>query len=547
MRHVLVTNDFPPKIGGIQSYLWELWRRLPPEEVTVLTSAYPDARTFDAEQSFRIDRTREPVLLPQPALARRVRRLASEVGAEAVVIDPALPLGLLGPFLELPYAVVLHGAEVTVPGRLPPTRPMLAEALRRSSLVISAGSYAAAEARRAAGGRLPPVAEIPPGVDVERFSPLPPIERAASRARLGLPRTGPLVLSVSRLVPRKGMDVLIQASARLGVRYPGLTVAIAGEGRDRPRLERCVRRYGAPVRFLGRVASADLPELYACADVFALCCRNRWRGLEQEGFGVVFLEAAASGVPSVAGDSGGAAEAVRDGETGFVVRDPGDVSAVVAALDRLLGDPELASRQGQAARRRAEREFSYDALAARLQEALEHLVEGAGPRRAGAVPAPTTVRSVEETVGERMLIGGSPEHCYEVLTDFERYPEWAADIKAVSVEQRDEQGRPLRVTFRAAAFGRSTSYTLLYDYSGAPGRLSWVQVAGDLTRRLDGSYELVAADDGGTEITYRLTVDLKVPLPGFVKRRAEGRIMGTALRELKARVEGGGARPVPSA
>lgn len=144
---------------------------------------------------------------------------------------------------------------------------------------------------------------------------------------------------------------------------------------------------------------------------------------------------------------------------------------------------------------------------------------------------------MQEQVTERMVIRGSLDHCFAVLIDFELYPEWAADIKAVAVEERDAEGRPVRVTFRAAAFGRSTSYTLLYDYAEAPGRLSWVQVAGDLTRRLDGAYVLESAGDEATEIRYDLVVELKVPLPGFVKRRAEGRIMGTALRELKARVE----------
>jgi len=146
---------------------------------------------------------------------------------------------------------------------------------------------------------------------------------------------------------------------------------------------------------------------------------------------------------------------------------------------------------------------------------------------------------VEEQVAERAIIRGAPDDCYAVLTAFERYPEWAADIKAVHIEERDDGGRASLVTFRAAAFGRSTSYTLRYDYRAAPGELSWVQTAGDLTRRLDGSYQLTPSGDGGTEIVYRLVVDLKVPLPGFVKRRAEGRIMGTALRELKAVVEGG--------
>jgi phosphatidylinositol alpha-1,6-mannosyltransferase len=126
----------------------------------------------------------------------------------------------------------------------------------------------------------------------------------------------------------------------------------------------------APVRFLGRVSNDDLPMLYGCADVFTMLCRTRWAGLEQEGFGVVFLEAAACGVPQVAGDSGGAAEAVADGETGIVVRHPDDVDEVVAALDRLLDDDALRARMGRAARRRAETEFSHDVLTRRLGRAL---------------------------------------------------------------------------------------------------------------------------------------------------------------------------------
>jgi hypothetical protein len=155
---------------------------------------------------------------------------------------------------------------------------------------------------------------------------------------------------------------------------------------------------------------------------------------------------------------------------------------------------------------------------------------------------PLACALVEDSVAERMTIRSSPAHCYEVPTDFERYPEWAADIKAVAIDARDEEGRPSLVTYRAAAFGRSTSYTLRYDYSGAPRRLSWVQVGGDLTRRLDGAYVIEPTDEGNADVSYRLVVDLKVPLPGFVKRRAEGRIMVTALRELRARVEAS-ARP----
>ena len=144
---------------------------------------------------------------------------------------------------------------------------------------------------------------------------------------------------------------------------------------------------------------------------------------------------------------------------------------------------------------------------------------------------------MQEQVVERMVIAASTEDCYAVLTDFEHYSNWAADVKAVHVNSTDDQGRASVVTFRAAAFGRSTSYTLRYDYEGAPSALAWVQVDGDLTGQLDGRYQLSPSEGGGTDIEYRLVVDLKVPLPGFVKRRAEGRIMVTALKDLKSFVE----------
>jgi phosphatidylinositol alpha-1,6-mannosyltransferase len=175
---------------------------------------------------------------------------------------------------------------------------------------------------------------------------------------------------VSRLVPRKGFDVLLRASARLAERLPGLVVAVAGTGRDRARLEREARRSGAPVRFLGKVPDAELPLLVGCADAFAMCCRDRWFGLEQEGFGIVFLEAAACGVPVLAGESGGASEAVVDGVTGLVCDRPAQPDAVAATLLPLLADPVLARRLGRAGRERAVEHFSYDVLASRLDLAL---------------------------------------------------------------------------------------------------------------------------------------------------------------------------------
>ncbi len=145
-----------------------------------------------------------------------------------------------------------------------------------------------------------------------------------------------------------------------------------------------------------------------------------------------------------------------------------------------------------------------------------------------------------EHATERMLVDASPERCFAVVADIESYPEWVPDLKEVDVLERDEQGRAVICAFRAAAFGRSTSYTLVYDYSKAPEEFAWVQRDGDLTNRLDGYYRFRPAGDGKTEITYQLVAELRVPLPGFIKRRAEGNILHAAIRDLKARVESPG-------
>ncbi|MGH8983039.1 MAG: glycosyltransferase family 4 protein [Acidimicrobiia bacterium] len=364
MSSLLVTNDFPPKTGGIQSYLYELWRRLPPDETTVLTTSYGGASEFDAAQAFRIERARRRVFLPTPALSRHADALAREVDAGVMFVDPMLPLGFIAPRLcAAPYVVVAHGAEITLPGRLPGASAAARRVLRGAAGIVAAGSYPAREATRAADAPLRGIV-IPPGVDVERFRPLDVEERVRARLRFGLDPERPVVLGVGRLVPRKGFDVLLDAVAGVD---PSVQVVVGGGGRDRRRLETRAGRLGLAgrARFLGRVADDLLPELYGCADVFAMPCRDRWAGLEAEGFGIVFLEAAACGLPAVAGRSGGAHEAVAEGETGLIVS-PRDVGALRDALADLLGDPDRRTRMGAAARRRAERDFSYDRLVDRL-------------------------------------------------------------------------------------------------------------------------------------------------------------------------------------
>ena len=370
MKHLLVTNDFPPKIGGIQSLLWEWWRRLPADSFAVLTSPHSGAAEFDASQPYRIERTKEPVLLPHPWMVHRINSMVKDFGADFVVLDPALPLGLVGPALSVPYMVVLHGAEVTVPGRLPVSKQILGRVLRGAEHVIAAGGYPSREGNHAAGRDLTTTI-VPPGVDTTRFVPLSLEQRQQARAKFGFNNDDEIVLGISRLVPRKGFDTLIRAVAQLAPHRPRLRLVIASTGRDEERLKKLASELSAPVTFLGRVPHDDLPALYGCADVFSMMCRNRWGGLEQEGFGIVFVEAAACGVPQIAGDSGGAAEAVEDGVTGFVMDDPTDAAGLAARLVRILDNPELKASMATASRHRAVSEFNYEVLAKRLGEVLK--------------------------------------------------------------------------------------------------------------------------------------------------------------------------------
>jgi phosphatidylinositol alpha-1,6-mannosyltransferase len=365
MPSLLVTNDFPPKIGGIQSVLWEFWRRLDPAETTVLTTRSDGSSAWDAAQPFRVERVDHSVLLPSPALVRRVDELAREVDADIVFIDPLLPLGLIVPHLDRdrPVVVLAHGAEITVPGRLPVTHAAARRVLRAVSGVVAFGGYPAEACVRVAGRPIP-VLQLPCGIDSARFAPLDAESKAAVRKRHHLDPDRPLVLGQSRLVPRKGFDVLIDAVARLD---DDVQLAIGGRGRDEARLRRRARERGIEhrVTFLGRIADADLVDVFGMADVFAMLCRDRWGGLEAEGFGIVFVEAQACGVPVVAGRSGGSHEAVLDGTTGFVVP-PRDVEAVARSIDRLLRDDALRARFGAAGRDRVVRELDYARLTPRL-------------------------------------------------------------------------------------------------------------------------------------------------------------------------------------
>ena len=371
-NHLLVTNDYPPKTGGIQVYLHELWRRLEPGRAVVLTaSSHRDAAAFDASSPVTVERVDASTLFaPTWGALRAIEAAIERHQPELVLLDPAWPLGLLGPRLSRPFGIVVHGAEVAIPGRIPVVASSLRYVLRRASVVVCAGGYPEAAARRNAAEYLAPVVRVPPGVDTSRFAPASATRRHDVRSAAGIADDALLVVSYSRLVPRKGMDTLVRAAARLAGAFPELVVAVGGEGRDRDRLERLATRLRAPVTFLGHVSDDALPDWLAAADLMVMDCRSRWLRLEQEGFGIVFVEAAASGVAQVAGRSGGSHEAVVAGVTGTIVDDPRSVEDLAGAISDLLIDPERRRAFGVASRQNALSVFDWDVLAARLSSRL---------------------------------------------------------------------------------------------------------------------------------------------------------------------------------
>ncbi|MFY9782864.1 MAG: glycosyltransferase family 4 protein [Acidimicrobiales bacterium] len=372
-RHLLVTNDYPPKTGGIQVYLHELWRRLEDGRAVVLTaSSHHDSALFDANSEILVERVETSTLfLPTLKAYRAIEAAIHRHQPDLVLLDPAWPLGLLGPRLSRPYGVVLHGAEVTVPSRLPLVASTLRHVLRNAEVAICAGSYPEEQARRNAAERLCPVLMIPPGVDPSRFRPLDAVERREARTEFSLAQDEFLIASYSRLVPRKGMDTLIRASALLAARYANLRVVIGGDGRDRTRLEALASKLNAPVTFLGRVDDAAQPRWIGACDLMVMDCRNRWLGFEQEGFGIVFVEAAACALAQIAGRSGGSHDAVLDGVTGIVLDNPRSPRELARAIEELMLDDERRALFAQQARTIALSRFSWETLAAELSRGLE--------------------------------------------------------------------------------------------------------------------------------------------------------------------------------
>ena len=367
---LIVTNDFPPRAGGIQSFVHALAVRMPPGEVVVYAPAWEGAASYDARAPFPVVRHPTSLMLPLPSVAKRAAGILRSSGCDTVLFGAAAPLGLLAPSLRRAGArrvvAITHGHEAGW-AVLPGARSLLRRIGDSVDVMTYLGEYTRARLARAlspqAAGRL---ARLAPGVDTGAFHP--GAGGAAVRERLGL--DGPVVVCVSRLVARKGQDTLIRAWPQVRA-ASGAVLLLVGAGPAESRLRRLSDHLGVAgsVVFAGPVPWPDLPAYYDAGDVFAMPCRTRRGGLDVEGLGIVYLEASAAGLPVVGGDSGGAPDAILDGETGYVVPG-GDVAAVAGRLIQLLADPAAARALGEKGLAWVDREWRWDLVARRLEQIL---------------------------------------------------------------------------------------------------------------------------------------------------------------------------------
>ncbi|NDU75048.1 glycosyltransferase [Actinomadura sp. DSM 109109] len=371
-RTLFVTNDFPPRPGGIQAFVHGLAVRRPPGSVVVYAPAWKGAAEFDAAQPFPVVRHPGSLMLPEPGVLRRAADVLRAEGCDSVVFGAAAPLGLLAPALRRRGARrlvgITHGHEAGW-ASLPVARGLLGRIGDGVDVLTYLGEYTrsrmAGALRTEAAARM---ARLAPGVDETVF------HRGAGgagiRERHGLAGR-PVAVCVSRLVPRKGQDALLRAWPRVLRSVPDAALLLVGGGPYRGDLERLAASLGVErsVVFTGGVPWEELPAHFDAGDVFAMPCRTRRRGLDVEGLGIVYLEASATGLPVVAGDSGGAPDAVLDGETGLVV--PGrSVPGIADAVAGLLSDPDRARAMGGKGRAWVEREWRWDVQASRLGDLL---------------------------------------------------------------------------------------------------------------------------------------------------------------------------------
>jgi phosphatidylinositol alpha-1,6-mannosyltransferase len=374
---LIVSNDFPPRRGGIQSFVHALASRMPAGSVVVYAPSWDGAAAFDARQPFPVIRHPTSLMLPVPTVGRRAARILREHDCDTVLFGAAAPLGLLTPSLRRAGArrvvAITHGHEAGW-AALPGARALLRRIGDHVDVLTYLGEYFRVRLARAlSAAAAARMVRLAPGVDIAAFRPEAGGDEIRERLGLG---NRPVVVCVSRMVPRKGQDTLIRAwpqvlAAAGETGTWGPVLLLVGDGPYRAELERLAQRTGVSrsVVFTGAVPLAELPAHYAAGNVFAMPCRTRRGGLDVEGLGIVYLEASASGLPVVGGDSGGAPDAILDGETGYVV--PGrDTGAVTRRIAELLADPAGAAAMGEKGAAWVDREWRWDLVAERLWQIL---------------------------------------------------------------------------------------------------------------------------------------------------------------------------------
>ncbi|MFE2409338.1 glycosyltransferase family 4 protein [Kitasatospora sp. NPDC059408] len=374
MTTLIVTNDFPPRQGGIETFVHAMAMRMPGHDVVVYTSREPGADRYDATLPFPVVRDPSRMLLPTPRVTRRALAIAREHDADRVWFGAAAPLAAMARDLRRGgirrTVATTHGHEIWW-ARTPGARRLLRHVGDHVDVVTYLGEYTRSRIAPALGPHAR-LERLVPGVDAEAFRPAHPDDEGAERIRARHRLAGRnVILCVARLVPRKGQDVLIRAMPAILRRVPDAVLVIVGQGPDATRLRRLAARC-APGRvvFTGGLDHAATAGYYAAADVFAMPCRTRRAGLEAEGLGIVFLEASAAGLPVVVGDSGGAPDTVLDGVTGRVV-DGRSPAAVAAALAETLTSPQERERRGAASREWVARHWTWEGSAQRLSRLLD--------------------------------------------------------------------------------------------------------------------------------------------------------------------------------
>jgi phosphatidylinositol alpha-1,6-mannosyltransferase len=373
-RTLVITNDFPPRPGGIQTFGYEIVRRFEPDSVTVLTSDWEGAAEFDAAQDFKVIRANTKTLLPSKSTLAMAREIVVSENITRVLFGAAAPLGLLAsPLRKLGVKNIVGMTQGHETGwaMTPGTRQALRKIGNNTDYLTYISEYTHQKIAKAltpqAAARM---RRIVPGVNITEFTPANSSSGNELRAELGW-TDRPVIVCVSRLMARKGQDELIRALPMVQQTSPMASLIIVGEGPYRKDLESQIKKYGLEkfVHLTGKVSQNDLSKWYAAGDIFAMPCRTRMGGWDVEGLGIVFLEGSATGLPVVVGDSGGAIDAVLDGETGYLV-DGSNTNEIAERISYLISNPDVAKKMGEAGRNWVTQEWTWDQNFKRLDGLL---------------------------------------------------------------------------------------------------------------------------------------------------------------------------------